>query len=102
MFREPRNGYVAHSAASQLLAENANNIQDMVGLTIEEWAPAYNRVCIPSPRMEKNEANANPNEQTVHAMTQFPNRRPNETVCILFLLAVESAEKLRYELRALR
>jgi hypothetical protein len=44
VFLEPRDGFVAHSTASKLLAENANNIQEMVGLTVEEWAPAYNKV----------------------------------------------------------
>ncbi|KAL7907619.1 sterigmatocystin 8-O-methyltransferase [Trichoderma velutinum] len=59
VFQESRDGFVIHSAASRLLAENANNIREMVGLTVEEWAPAYSK--------------------TVDAMLKFPDRNPNET-----------------------
>ena len=44
VFCEPRKGFVAHTAASRILAEDPK-IQDVVGVMCEETWPAYARVC---------------------------------------------------------
>lgn len=59
LFREPREGYVAHTAASRLLLDDAQMI-DWVGLCSAEFFPAAAR--------------------TVDAMIQFPaSQEPSET-----------------------
>lgn len=43
IFREPRLGYIAHSAASRLLADD-KSLSSAVGVVTEEFVPAYTRV----------------------------------------------------------
>jgi hypothetical protein len=60
IFREPRKGYVVHTAASRLLAEDLQ-LRDWVGASTDElWQAA---------------------SQTVNALINFPgSQEPNETV----------------------
>ena len=44
MFREPRKGVVAHSAASRQVAESPQ-LQNLMGLSWDECYPAHARVC---------------------------------------------------------
>jgi len=61
IFHEPRKGIVAHTAASRLMAEDAQ-VADWVGANTDElWQAA---------------------SQTVNAMVKYPgSEEPNETVC---------------------
>lgn len=60
LFREPRKGVVAHTAASRLLAED-KGVQDWVGCNTEEFWPSAS--------------------QAVNAMVKYPRSgEPNETV----------------------
>ena len=43
VFCEPKPGFVAHSAASQVLAENAS-IRDALGMLFDESWPAFSKV----------------------------------------------------------
>ena len=62
IFKEPRKGVVAHTAASRLLAENAE-IRDWVGVNTDElWQAA---------------------SQTVNALLKYPgSQEPNQTVSL--------------------
>lgn len=65
IFKEPRKGIVAHTAASRLLAEDPQILDWVATSTNELWQAA---------------------SQTVNAMIKYPgSQEPNQTVWILFL-----------------
>ncbi|KAF7890393.1 hypothetical protein EAF00_008708 [Botryotinia globosa] len=67
LFREPRRGFVTHSAASRKLAEE-QDFHDALGLVFNEFVPSYGRVslCLNISR-------------TVDALEQFKDQEPSQT-----------------------
>ena len=78
IFKEPRKGFVAHTAASRLLAENAE-IHDWVSVNSDElWQAA---------------------SQTINALVKYPgSQEPNQTVS---LSALSFTKHISSELRVL-
>ena len=75
VFKEPRVGYVAHSAASLMLVENSA-MMDALGMMYDESWQAFARVCkLSNPEIQSNHA-----IQTCDAMEYFKSQEPNETV----------------------
>ena len=55
LFREPRKGYVAHSAASRQLAENGD-VRDGVGLMFDDYYPSFARVSCTARRSHRSQS----------------------------------------------
>lgn len=72
-FREPRQGFVAHTAASRQLATNSH-VRDGIGLMFDDFWPSFAR--------------------TVDALETFPDQKPNHSG---WALAHESIDKNLFE-----
>lgn len=68
VFKEPRKGFVAHTAASRLLAENAENYDWVGAISDELWQAA---------------------SQTINALVKYPgSQEPNQTVSLSVYLSL--------------
>lgn len=88
IFREPRKGFVAHTAASRMLAVNPQ-MRQWVGMVTEEMWPAAAKVC--ALRKSPNDAAGAADHagfQTVDALAKWPDSQESvHTVKIAALLA---------------
>lgn len=86
IFREPRKGFVAHTAASRQLAENPN-LRDTLGMWYEDCWPSMVQVRKPRyliftyPMLQATNLVPHPSKKTLNAMQRFPGQEPNQTVC---------------------
>jgi hypothetical protein len=77
-FREPRKGFVAHTATSRSIVERPG-VEDTLGVMFDECWQSYARVWGDIPTLRA-PANRLTTSQTVEAMTKFKSRELNESV----------------------